>query len=141
MRGESHGLPKPVNAAEACSMKGGKTAKLVEELNEHVAGWDLATPGAERTVIRIGYMGDRAKNRGLEDAIRMLRAKYPGVEIVEVKIEPGVRSGDRPLDAFHAALASTCNSDTPCCDRRDEYNGFASGPSIFTCPKRCTCHD
>lgn len=85
-------------------MNGGKTAKLVEELNEHVVGWDRATPGAERTVIRIGYMGDRAKNRGLEDAIRMLRAKYPGVEIVEVKIEPGPKASARPLDAFHAQL-------------------------------------
>jgi hypothetical protein len=29
----------------------------------------------------------------------------------------------------------------PCCDRAGEYNGFASGPTIFTCPKHCGCHD
>lgn len=29
-----------------------------------------------------------------------------------------------------------------CCDRGDEYNGFGSdGPTLFTCPKSCTCHD
>lgn len=28
-----------------------------------------------------------------------------------------------------------------CCDRADEYNGFDSGPTIFTCPKHCACHD
>ena len=28
-----------------------------------------------------------------------------------------------------------------CCDRGDEYNGFASGPTTFTCPKHCPCHD
>ncbi len=29
----------------------------------------------------------------------------------------------------------------PCCERAGEYNGFASGPVIFTCPKGCSCHD
>jgi hypothetical protein len=28
-----------------------------------------------------------------------------------------------------------------CCDRGDEYNGFASGPLLFVCPKDCGCHD
>lgn len=28
-----------------------------------------------------------------------------------------------------------------CCDRADEYNGFGSGHTIFTCPKHCSCHD
>jgi hypothetical protein len=35
----------------------------------------------------------------------------------------------------------TCSASTPCCDRRDQYNGFASGPLLFTCPRRCACHD
>ncbi len=34
-----------------------------------------------------------------------------------------------------------CTADNPCCDRRDEYNGFASGPLKFVCPKHCRCHD
>ncbi len=34
-----------------------------------------------------------------------------------------------------------CNESNPCCDRRDEYNGFASGPLKFVCPKSCSCHD
>lgn len=29
-----------------------------------------------------------------------------------------------------------------CCDRAGEYNGFGSdGPTLFTCPKHCSCHD
>ncbi|HDZ27329.1 MAG TPA: hypothetical protein ENH65_12565 [Candidatus Aminicenantes bacterium] len=28
-----------------------------------------------------------------------------------------------------------------CCDRRNEYNGFASGEFSFVCPKHCSCHD
>lgn len=35
-----------------------------------------------------------------------------------------------------------CTPENPCCDRRDEYNGFGSdGPLSFTCPVHCTCHD
>ena len=30
----------------------------------------------------------------------------------------------------------------PCCGRAGEYNGYGSdGPTIFTCPKNCGCHD
>ena len=29
-----------------------------------------------------------------------------------------------------------------CCERAGEYNGFGSdGPTKFTCPKHCSCHD
>jgi hypothetical protein len=29
-----------------------------------------------------------------------------------------------------------------CCDRAGEYNGYGSdGPTTFTCPKQCSCHD
>lgn len=29
-----------------------------------------------------------------------------------------------------------------CCDRVGEYNGYGSdGPTTFTCPKSCPCHD
>lgn len=28
-----------------------------------------------------------------------------------------------------------------CCERGDEYNGYASGPTVFACPKGCACHD
>lgn len=34
-----------------------------------------------------------------------------------------------------------CTEENPCCDRRNEYNGFASGPLSFVCPKNCSCHD
>ncbi len=30
----------------------------------------------------------------------------------------------------------------PCCERAGEYNGYGSdGPTTFTCPKHCGCHD
>jgi hypothetical protein len=46
---------------------------------------------------------------------------------------------------FHAANPNpvrkvdmdNCN----CCDRAGEYNGYASGPLLFVCPKSCPCHD
>jgi hypothetical protein len=28
-----------------------------------------------------------------------------------------------------------------CCERAGQYNGFASGPLLFKCPKSCPCHD
>lgn len=29
-----------------------------------------------------------------------------------------------------------------CCDRAGEYNGYGSdGPTLFTCPNHCGCHD
>jgi hypothetical protein len=28
-----------------------------------------------------------------------------------------------------------------CCARAGEYNGYGSGPAIFTCPNGCSCHD
>jgi hypothetical protein len=34
-----------------------------------------------------------------------------------------------------------CTEQKPCCDRRDQYNGYASGRLLFTCPKHCACHD
>lgn len=41
----------------------------------------------------------------------------------------------------HDGPADGCTAEHPCCDRRDEYNGFASGPLTFVCPKGCACHD
>jgi len=34
-----------------------------------------------------------------------------------------------------------CTDANPCCDRRGEYNGFATGRVIFECPEHCNCHD
>jgi hypothetical protein len=60
-------------------------------------------PDDYNEVIRIGYCGDRAKNRGLERAIAMLKAQYPGAEIVAVKIKAGTRRRAK-LDWFNAQL-------------------------------------
>jgi hypothetical protein len=41
-----------------------------------------------------------------------------------------------------APLSRFCRPGAPkCCDRADEYNGFATGPLRFTCPNSCGCHD
>lgn len=34
------------------------------------------------------------------------------------------------------------NTGPPCCKKAGKYNGYGSdGPTIFTCPKSCSCHD
>lgn len=60
-------------------------------------------------------------------AIRFAASRYPGYSAAEVKEVP----------APPPVRRSPCG----CCDRADEYNGFGSGPTIFTCPKGCGCHD
>ena len=37
--------------------------------------------------------------------------------------------------------ACECTEENPCCDRRNEYNGYRSGRTIFVCPRNCSCHD
>ena len=50
---------------------------------------------------------------------------------------------DNPNSVLRKVLSvpDICSEVNPCCERRGEYNGFASGPTIFTCPKHCSCHD
>lgn len=40
-----------------------------------------------------------------------------------------------------ASVLTGVNRRCDCCDRGNEYNGFASGPLSFICPKECSCHD
>ncbi len=47
---------------------------------------------------------------------------------------PGHFSDGKPPDPYRLI-------GPPCCPRAGEYNGFGSGPIIFTCPKHCSCHD
>jgi len=44
-----------------------------------------------------------------------------------------------PMDADRVFV--DCTEENPCCDHRNEYNGFASGPLKFICPKHCSCHN
>jgi len=37
--------------------------------------------------------------------------------------------------------SACCTEENPCCDRRNEYNGWGSGLLKFVCPKHCSCHD
>lgn len=41
----------------------------------------------------------------------------------------------------NAKFSGCADGSKPCCDRRNEYNGFASGSLSFVCPKHCSCHD
>ena len=35
-----------------------------------------------------------------------------------------------------------CSPESPCCERRDEYNGYGSDTLLsFICPNHCACHD
>jgi hypothetical protein len=54
-------------------------------------------------------------------------------------IELGRNAGPfRPNDPHRIAR---CTPESPCCERRGEYNGFGSGSLKFTCPNHCNCHD
>lgn len=54
-----------------------------------------------KTVITIGYVG--ARNRGVEQAIAWLKAKYPNAEIKAIAITPATPPAPK-LDWFHAKL-------------------------------------
>ena len=53
-----------------------------------------------------------------------------------------IRRGVSGSPVAGAAISTGSAAKCTCCERGDEYNGFGSdGPTIFTCPKSCTCHD
>ena len=50
--------------------------------------------------------------------------------------------GRKPMPHSEASSPLSCTDGAPCCDRRNEYNGFGSdGPLSFICPRDCPCHD
>lgn len=52
--------------------------------------------------------------------------------------ESAPQPSSKTCRGFHPADTSS----PACCDRAGDYNGFASdGPTIFTCPNSCACHD
>lgn len=62
--------------------------------------------------------------------------------VIAVRLRELIRSLCDDQPPRHWPLeAPECTAENPCCDRRDEYNGFASGPTKFTCPRNCSCHD
>lgn len=80
--------------------------------------------------------------------IRRIRVFATDVVEIEWTYPDGARLEERrtaPPAATKTARisfeAASCTPASPCCERRDEYNGYQSGPTIFTCPKRCGCHD
>jgi hypothetical protein len=63
------------------------------------------------------------------DAFQSVRRTLFGEILPEVKVNTAAKE------------KSLCTEEAPCCDRRNEYNGFGSGPLSFICPKSCPCHD
>jgi hypothetical protein len=58
------------------------------------------------------------------------------------------REGNRVLfPPDHERIKAECpglergGKGAKCCSRAGEYNGYASGPLLFVCPKDCSCHD
>lgn len=75
------------------------------------------------------------------------RLTYRKRELAQAPIEAKVarvrRLRGRPITCVMRA-GFVCSEATPCCDRRDEYNGYGSdGPLFFRCarPHGCACHD
>ena len=54
-------------------------------------------------------------------------------ELIREMVEGGPR--------YWPLKSPECTTENPCCDRRNEYNGFGSGLLKFVCPKHCSCHD
>ncbi len=77
-------------------------------------------------------------------------ATVPAEEILPPEMSTALAPGESVIlekcsflegSRFHLYSASDCTEENPCCDRRGEYNGYHSGPLLFTCPKHCSCHD
>jgi len=90
--------------------------------NLRYALWCLENPGIPPTPDALDNM--RAA------ILLVLNPRPPAVEAPSTdrsKVCPGYESG---------------GTAPKCCDRAGEYNGFGSdGPTIFTCPNHCGCHD
>lgn len=62
------------------------------------------------------------------DTVDVLSGRYSSQGMV-------IKSEDLPRKS------QSCTEESPCCNRRGEYNGFGSGILKFVCPKHCPCHD
>lgn len=64
-----------------------------------------------------------------------------GIDITDAEAKAIASAFARPCPPPPADKGDECNAASPCCGRAGEYNGYASGPLAFTCPKHCPCHD
>lgn len=78
-----------------------------------------------------------AYSRGLHNAAIAAETGYSVATVRQRLSELKLRSHSPP----HRLVKAVCSEATPCCERRDEYNGFGTGPHTFECPKSCPCHD
>lgn len=72
--------------------------------------------------------------------IRLQQCSIREYERVLVNVEK-IRAKQAAKPKHSPLPQHECSAEAPCCERRDEYNGYASCVLIFTCPKRCACHD
>lgn len=65
-------------------------------------------------------------------------------KLEQVGSNPTVATLERVATALGFRVVVTFQRVGPCqcCSRGDEYNGYGSdGPTSFTCPRSCGCHD
>ena len=92
--------------------------------NLRFAVWCMENPGMGPTPDALDNM--RASLR-LADGTEQVEVETPRQRPDRSKVCPGMETG---------------GTAPPCCDRAGEYNGYGSdGPTIFTCPAGCPCHD
>lgn len=63
-------------------------------------------------------------------------------QVIDLTPRLTIRRMQTEYAATLAAEEPACTKENPCCERRNEYNGYGSdGPTSFRCPHQCTCHD
>jgi len=80
---------------------------------------------------------------GMMDSIEFCTSGGGGrLPVIAVRLRELIRSLCDEQPPRHWPLeAPECTEAAPCCERRNEYNGFGSGPLKFVCPRHCSCHD
>ncbi len=89
-------------------------------------------PKHDGPCIQAGEVDLAAKRvREVQQANRNLRRRVKALETRWAVVASVVERATNP-----------CYPRKKCCARAGEYNSFASdGPTTFTCPKNCACHD
>jgi len=96
-------------------------------------------------IVKRAYLKIKEEMEGDQDTWEFhTRVRNEVIRLIKVRAYSG-RDWPREFGSFPDELKKrrqlVCTEENPCCDRRGEYNGFASGPLLFECPKHCSCHD
>lgn len=121
---------------------------------DRISSWaaNAGPPHAEVTLGNDPEYSDRVGFWRVSGGVIRIRASKKGefdpaerIDITDAEASAIATAAARPCPEPPAArdlpVRGECSDANPCCDRANEYNGFASGPLIFACPKGCPCHD